>query len=50
MDVFPSGTQYRAFVLLEYSDEEAIKILNESYEKRLELFMQNFVLITHLKN
>lgn len=27
MDVFPSGTQYRAFVLLEYSDEEARKII-----------------------
>ena len=27
MDVFPSGTQYRAFVLLEYSDKEARKII-----------------------
>ena len=27
MDVFPSGTQYRAFVLLEYSDNEARKII-----------------------
>ncbi len=27
VDVFPSGTQYRAFVLLEYSDKEAAKIL-----------------------
>ena len=27
VDVFESGTQYRAFVLLEYSDKEAAKIL-----------------------
>ena len=27
VDVLPSGTQYRAFVLLEYSDKEAAKIL-----------------------
>ena len=27
MDVFPAGTQYRAFVLLEYSDKEASKII-----------------------
>ena len=27
VDVFPSGTQYRAFVLLEYSDKGAAKIL-----------------------
>ena len=27
VDVFPSGTQYRAFVLLEYSDKEAQKII-----------------------
>ena len=27
VDVFPSGTQYRAFVLLEYSDKEAAKII-----------------------
>ena len=27
VDVFPSGTQFRAFVLLEYSDKEAAKIL-----------------------
>ena len=27
VDVFPSGTQYRAFVLLEYSDNEAAKVL-----------------------
>ena len=27
VDVFPAGTQYRAFVLLEYSDKEAAKIL-----------------------
>ena len=27
VEVFPSGTQYRAFVLLEYSDKEAAKIL-----------------------
>ena len=27
IDVFPAGTQYRAFVLLEYSDKEAAKIL-----------------------
>ena len=27
VDVFPSGTQYRAFVLLEYSDKEAAKVL-----------------------
>ena len=33
MDVFPSGTQYRAFVLLEYSDEEAIKILMNRMRK-----------------
>ena len=27
VDVFPSGTQFRAFVLLEYSDKEAAKVL-----------------------
>ena len=27
VDVFPSGTQYRAFVLLEYSDKEAQKVI-----------------------
>ena len=27
VDVAPSGTQYRAFVLLEYSDKEAAKVL-----------------------
>jgi len=27
VDVFESGTQYRAFVLLEYSDKEAAKVL-----------------------
>jgi len=27
VDVFPSGMQYRAFVLLEYSDKEAAKII-----------------------
>ena len=27
VDVFPSGTQFRAFVLLEYSDKEASKII-----------------------
>ena len=27
VDVFPAGTQYRAFVLLEYSDKEAAKVL-----------------------
>ena len=27
IDVFPSGTQYRAFVLLKYSDTEASKII-----------------------
>ena len=27
IDVFPSGTQFRAFVLLEYSDKEAAKII-----------------------
>ena len=27
VEVFPSGTQYRAFVLLEYSDKEAAKVL-----------------------
>ena len=27
VEVYPSGTQYRAFVLLEYSDEEARKII-----------------------
>ena len=27
VDVFPAGTQYRAFVLLEYSDTEAAKII-----------------------
>ena len=27
IDVFPSGTQYRAFVLLEYSEKEAAKIM-----------------------
>ena len=27
VDVFPAGTQYRAFVLLEYSDKEAAKII-----------------------
>ena len=27
VDVFPAGTQYRAFVLLEYSDKEAAKVI-----------------------
>jgi len=27
VEVFPSGTQFRAFVLLEYSDKEAAKVL-----------------------
>ena len=27
VDVFPAGTQYRAFVLLEYSDKEASKVI-----------------------
>ena len=27
VDVFPAGTQYRAFVLLEYSDKQAAKVI-----------------------
>ena len=27
MEIYPTGTQYRAFVLLEYSDEEARKVI-----------------------
>ena len=33
IDVFPSGTQYRAFVLLEYSDKEAYKIIMNRMRK-----------------
>ena len=33
MEVYPAGTQYRSFVLLEYSDEEAIKILMNRMRK-----------------
>ena len=33
VDVFPSGTQYRAFVLLEYSDKEAAKIIMNRLRK-----------------
>jgi hypothetical protein len=36
VDVFPAGTQYRAFVLLEYSDKEAAKvILNRMRKDRM---------------
>ena len=36
MEIFPTGTQYRAFVLLEYSDEEARKvIMNRMMKDRL---------------
>ena len=36
VDVFPAGTQYRAFVLLEYSDKEASKvILNRMRKDRM---------------
>ena len=33
IDVFPAGTQYRAFVLLEYSDREAYKIIMNRMRK-----------------
>jgi hypothetical protein len=33
IDVFPSGSQYRAFVLLEYSDKEAYKIIMNRMRK-----------------
>ena len=33
IDVFPAGTQYRAFVLLEYSDKEAYKIIMNRMRK-----------------
>ena len=33
VDVFASGTQYRAFVLLEYSDKEAAKIIMNRLRK-----------------
>ena len=33
VDVFPSGTQYRAFVLLEYSDKNAQKIIMNRLKK-----------------
>ena len=33
LDVLPAGTQYRAFVLLEYSDVEAIKIMMNRLRK-----------------
>ena len=33
LDVFPAGTQYRAFVLLEYSDKEAAKIIYNRMRK-----------------
>ena len=33
IDVFPSGTQYRAFVLLKYSDKEASKIIMNRLRK-----------------
>ena len=33
VDVFPAGTQYRAFVLLEYSDKEAAKIIYNRMRK-----------------
>ena len=36
MEIYPTGTQYRAFVLLEYSDEEARKvIMNRMMKDRL---------------
>ena len=37
-EVFPHGTQYRAFVLLEYSDAEARKILTNRLRKEEQLF------------
>ena len=33
LKVFPAGTQYRAFVLLEYSDKEAAKIIMNRLRK-----------------
>ena len=33
VEVFPAGTQYRAFVLLEYSDKEAAKIIMNRLRK-----------------
>ena len=33
INVFPAGTQYRAFVLLEYSDKEAYKIIKNRMRK-----------------
>ena len=33
INVFPSGSQYRAFVLLEYSDKEAYKIIMNRMRK-----------------
>ena len=33
VDVFPAGTQYRAFVLLKYSDKEASKIIMNRLRK-----------------
>ena len=33
INVFPTGTQYRAFVLLEYSDKEAYKIIMNRMRK-----------------
>ena len=33
MEVYPSGTQYRSFVLLEYSDKEALKIIMNRMRK-----------------
>ena len=33
INVFPAGTQYRAFVLLEYSDKEAYKIIMNRMRK-----------------
>ena len=38
VEVFPHGTQYRAFVLLEYSDAEARKILTNRLRKDRMLF------------
>jgi len=38
VEVFPHGTQYRAFVLLEYSDAEARKILTNRIRKDEMLF------------
>ena len=37
-EVFPHGTQYSAFVLLEYSDAEARKILTNRLRKEEQLF------------